>query len=370
MSDFGNTKSIPEWERLTKELEIKFRYFKAKLRAAPVSFSPGVNLFYALTFNVDVEYILKSSDDYEIYSECIRPLVPMISKLIDPVISTARNQEIFINGIVGENPTEMIIPIYRNRPMLDLPFGRGWEAWEKVKCVRILDHDSIELVSDMLDQKIHFENDRPSYMVIGIDIPTMLMCYIKWVQKFKNNISIGQFIKNQLFSSMYSDLHTIWMLNMINMRITSDLDSAALLKTYNTSGIVVPSALKDGLQLLDKEIDRVKRGAILPEDFLSTKWLNGKSVLELNDTLLNQCTVPPVRQYEYQKLFIHYKYLLFCLNVYKLYPKSKTYNNLKIKLKILLRDYEKNQMSDLTRPLELRDNTQNKIEKIMTLVTE
>lgn len=129
-----------------------------------------------------------------------------------------------VNGMWCKSAStfEICVPVHSPDPLDNLPMNKPWEeGWDKVKCLSINHHDSIEL-SYNLNNTLNFTMFKPSIFIYSIDVCKFVFKYYKYWKSKNGNVNVDEYVYKELYRPLIHDLFNIWVLNITNRIVNFD----------------------------------------------------------------------------------------------------------------------------------------------------
>lgn len=361
----GQPQTISEWMRYVNTVELRTSIYKTRFLMGPFTYSPFVNLCKQILHDVAVLDLLKNRSDFVRYQQ-IYYLLGTYRGMFDPVYNTKSSGGIFTKG-----PTvDYILNVSQASPMQSLPLDRPWTYWKELQPVRIIYHDSLELVTDLSSFSIEFKKYPASWMVCSIDLILLIFKYLKFVEYGENtgdDTNIETYLQRYVVPSWYDDLRNIWLFNILN---------AMMFDRFNRDDVYTDGAIAplSGLLGVTPDINRIQAEAqkktLLFGEVLSTEWFGlNKSILswiqEINKTL----TVPILRQYSYLKFLEEFPYVAFTIRLNNLI-RSRESAKVNRELYQALKRYNDNNIYVRLSQQNLRDKMSYEVSRLLSETKE
>ena len=209
--------------------------------------------------------------------------------------------------------------------IIDYPFDQPFEAWNRLRATRIIHHDSNELIDDLHTWWLKFRKLPSSYMLISIDVRTLIFKWVKYVEYCRSRDIEPkdlEFLRNSELVHWHDDLFDIWILNMLNSILSptmNDLPKDAV--QYHIEPYIAREQLvNDGLNDMIRFVQASAQGTIRLQDMLVTKWINNKSIFDMIAIQERFVMLPELRQYRWLDIIRWMPYLRLILNLNKYYP--------------------------------------------------
>lgn len=302
--------SIQRWDKFIYLLKLNANRYRTRYINDQYMSNECTKLFERILINIPVNKFLTEYDnDYTRFTGISDTLIRNLSSSFDPVINLKNS----CNTIVKSKST--IVPEYYlnvtcARPFTYLPMDKPWKEWERLKSVRILHHDSRELCTDLLSMQIEFKKNQPSYILASIDLPAMIMQYIKFMEyhnkQLGGNLDYRMFIKYNIIEPWHDDLIKIWLFNVFEDIVC---DKFKLFQLYNSHSVISRGKLKAAKSNVSIQTAMIKDHRISVNKFLSANWLGKLSILDWIDIIKNTIVIPEFSQYDYLKFLLELPYV-------------------------------------------------------------
>lgn len=220
-------------------------------------------------------------DMLDVQLNYIDPDIPILNEKFDSISSgvkpkyncffKGKTEEILIptSGILGDQATAL----------------DDWSVWKDVQPIKIIDHDSPELMVYWMHQ-IDFKKVKPTYAVIAIDVEALLMKYIIWMREngyeyLHDNREIHQFVNLEVIPFFYKDLVDIWFNKLLN-GLTEDTEEEFELISEDFK---ITSMYNSVYSELSEIYADYIRGQYRLGDLIRTKfYLDQRSILDIMQT--------------------------------------------------------------------------------------
>ena len=346
----GNAKILTNWRQVNEVILTRTNVWKQRFNPTAANFTPGVELIRYFLLNLDTQYILSIPSDADRYSLVIAYLADARRAAFDPVYSGIVPHNLFS---YGNRIDEIILNTSLSYPTRVYPFDRPFDqGWSDLRSITLLHHDANELLTGMLNWRITFDGNPPSYLLFQFDVTTLLFKYIKyveWCNKTGLVASTTAFIKTYELVHFFEDFHRIWVVNLLSGMISASTEEESLnfllASTVPQFYISIPQ-----LKRVVSDIEQVKQqlasANIRVQDFLAISWLpNGVSLSEYINQLEFQ-SLPSVRQYKPLQLLKELPYLNLIFSISNHLSKtSSQYQQLNRWMTYEVRDMERNNIT-------------------------
>lgn len=368
----GNPRQVLYWQKLLYDLNTRVEYYRtSRFLLAPVVHSPLVNLLKYLILEIDIDYLLKQSSDLDRYSKYLSFETDHLKQAFDPVWKGSLSKNIFLSVKTGKQVPEVIINSSFNNPLLDLPIDKDWYNWESISPIHILYHDSLEMVTSLHRFSIKFKVDHPSVLVASIDIDALVLKYIRYLIATDGEGDVDHFIHVHVINNLYRDLTRNWLMNIM-IKELEEYDGTYKYKTYKKiiTPLYVDVAFNPAMNNFQKEYNLCKNLNIRFQDFLSTDWFVGYSILDYIKTLMSEVTFPPHNQYAFAKMLKELPIVKFVVIANNKRPSSHPeVKQLNMLLRRVFERYQRNKVWRMVRSPAINTLLENEINSLYEMTT-
>ncbi|MCP4394441.1 MAG: hypothetical protein GY804_09290 [Alphaproteobacteria bacterium] len=293
----GNAINTPKWNRATSKLTTyKSKRSAGRLRNLNIFRTNGFGYLDRVLSHMDINWLTDKdnlSDDKR-YFDYFGMNKGRLDNIFSNPYDIQPKYKVFIPETKGvEQPIEYIIPTSRVNPLSDLPFNTGWSKWSSVKAIKLITHDSPYLPIDIKRGIIFESNDTvPNFMIIAIDVIALgykFLKYLEQVTETDTSVLRSTFISNEIFG-LNDDLMEIYLQHVLK-------------KAISLEPLIYPPSVygKDfngGFTELKDKVSKLRYTNIKTLDWLSTRWLFEKSLLDTYEDLYRTWFVPSMRSNE------------------------------------------------------------------------
>ena len=310
----GVGRQILNWTRFVNTINLKLEIFKSRFIRSGFVYTNGTNLLINILNGIDIEGYKKIDSDIKRYN-LLENYATQIRNKFDPVYSQKSLNGYFVED---RNVPEYILNCQCSSPLLNLPVGKDWEYWQSYKPMRILWHDSKELNMELWRYKIPFTYLTPSRMFYSLDVPLMLMRYIKYCEYCDDHgikATPEDYIQDHIVYSWFDDLIRIWLTHIVIDMIEFKWDP----NKYRSQDIITPvSALIPIYPEIRQIAMSASRKAISVGDVFATMWFSDYNMTSWLNEMKNNLVTPPFNQYIAIEFVMMMPYYRFILDVMKL----------------------------------------------------
>lgn len=179
--------------------------------------SKGSVLLQHLLENAFVfEKVLLEKDLFARYLNVIQPMVPTISRIIDPVANhIIRTTDYFIKDNGVSNKEEYFIPVTVKNSELRIPYTLDWNVWKNIRPFRLMNVTNPVLTYNIQTDMLIYKRP-PRVSVFTVDIGLLVMQYSVYLDNFQltpNTVDIVDYLhKYVIFPCLSQDPLNIWLL--------------------------------------------------------------------------------------------------------------------------------------------------------------
>ena len=296
----GTGRAIPNWVRLVNDIDNRLDLYRQRTYTGPQMLSPCIALMKFIVSYIDLNYLLTDRSIYDKYAQYIAGAADGLKAVYDPV-SGSKKISCFTKKVGSTKVPEFCLNVEVDNPLSNLPLTAGWEVWKSMRPIRIVDYDSLELPYNLIAGQLWFKTLQPTRVVSSIDFTIFTIKLMKYMEYYKltpNTLDALKFVYLEVFYQWYEDIVDIWLLNFITTAAMHKYMSVDQLE-INAQVSGVPNLLQMKY-VVTNEMDRVKTGTTLFEQFMATPWFtHGKSMVDLVTTRTKDLSVPDLRQYKY-----------------------------------------------------------------------
>ena len=309
----GIGRQILNWTRFVSTVDLKTEIFRSRFIRSTFVYTNGTNLLIHLINGINLAEYKNLSDinrylKLEVYTSQIR-------NKFDPVYAQRSLAGHFVEA---RDVPEYILNCTFDSPLLNLPIGKGWEIWAQFRPMMVLWHDSNELNLELWRYKIPFPNLKPTCVFYSLDVPLLLMRYIKYAEYCEEHglpVRPEDYIQNHVIYFWFDDLLRIWYTHIIMDMIEFNWDP----KNYRSQEIITPVSALGPIYPEIRQISMsAARKAISVGDVCATNWFKEANLCDWLNTLKTKVVLPPFNQYISLEFVATMPYYRFIINVMKL----------------------------------------------------
>ena len=362
----GQPQTITEWMRFVNVVELRTSIYKTRFLLGSFYYSPFVNLVKQILHDIEWSNLLKCKSDYTLYQQ-IYYLTGTFRGMIDPIYLSREFGRVFTTS----NVPDYTMNVTSDTPMKFMPLDEPWSSWEQCHPVRIIHHDSLELVTDLSKFSIEFKGKAPSRLICSIDLVVLIFKYLKFMQYSRetdDDDSIEAYIQKHIVSNWFTDLRNIWLFNTLNELMFSNRFDPSKFTTDNT--IAPMSALNGAIPDIYKIQSEVQQKNILYGEVLATEWFGMKhSLKEWLTTIRDTLQVPNLRQYTYLKFLEEIPYASFVIRLNNMIG-SRASGNVNRELYQMLKRYHDTNVYASITSSTLKERLMYEVGQLLSLAKE
>lgn len=292
----GCPRVLPNWEKAVMTITLRTEIMKTRFLGTGFVYTNGMNMLKQILMTV-VDYdMLELSSDFQRYVEKVDPIVPSFRVMYDPVHNARMSKNLFT---YDQNIPEIIMNVSMEKPLSDLPMDKPWDYWKDLCPIRIIYHDSRELVSNIYRFAVDFQHDKPHCVIYSIDLNMLIMMYAKYLDYSKSVGLLGtveDFLQSHVIIKWFDDLRRIWLTNILKDIVSDNFEY----EKFKADQFVAPNTmLKTLASDMYRFMDDARHKAISIGDFCKTKWFGDYSLQYWLDELDLNIRVPSLRQYKW-----------------------------------------------------------------------
>jgi len=328
-------RSMPHFAQYIETLTVRREILTARYEDAPGYENRIVVFLRKILADADIPTLLRKSSDFDCYFDILRYTEPGLSNIFDPVTTGLSFYDMLIRKS-STSTVEYYIPVQCEDVVATLPLDRGWEEWESVRPIRLVDVDSLELTFNTYQDQIVYQRDHPTRAVVTVDVVALVLQYVNFLQSGAPDLSQAEYIHRYVLIHLLVDLQNLWLGNLYDTVLSNpgrmEHDSIAALTGdgfYGFPGTELPIALREFTAML-----RMCRGGVItPATFLTSLKLSHDSVPSFLRNLLITTSIADRRQNYWMEYLRDMRWLNLMCKVYDLQPDFVATRNLKTALR-------------------------------------
>lgn len=315
-------------------------YAQSRVQTFPSRNANGIALLERIISMADVDALHGISSDMRAWTAGIAPYTEDFNRMFNAVtLSHGVNSHFIRNETQGIKCKEYLLAVSTTDPLMDFPFGQGWDSWKDLRPLRLVNVDSNELTFHTFYDQLSFRNQPAIRAVITIDSGLLVMQYLKYLeyaeQKNLPEISVAEYLHTYVvIPSLQKDALSLWLLKVytrilrVDTGIYSPMDSYWESANYGRIGGWYNQTVEEVRDLATW----VTSTQMLPCRFLSSLNMpDGSNVNKAYHAFSRSVTVPAMTQYLWANMLISdpWNDLIFMLvQRQKQTPEFKTLRNM------------------------------------------
>jgi len=328
----GNPKIPSDWIKFVDDMNNRTDGYRTRFMLSHPVHTPLLNVISSVINQLDHTILKTKTSGIGLYTEVTKHL-NTIERTIDPYYIGVSDNGPFVGN--NRDTINYCLRTTVANPLLTLPIDSGWERWEDVKPLRVLYHNSPELLYDFSSASINFSNTPPSICVLSLDIVQLIMKYMVYEKHHELfGPTVAEFVMRHVLDSLQDDLFDQWLLNIISdsldLSIPIDQIVAKQRDPLSTNAITA-----SGAATVRKYLLLIKAGKITMADFMHTPWIAGRSYMDLITERLRQLRGIDARAAKYLSVVSEFHLIKLAVSIGSLYETSvskKMFINIKRKL--------------------------------------
>lgn len=301
----GTPRNPTIYYRLLDTLTARMTVVRNKFKNASLVRTSGSDLLRWMLLSFDLNQAKSYADDISLYTSYVSDFVDEYRSAFDPVWSKSISLNGFTTTKTGVSPAEIFINCTVSNPSVYYPFGSGWDKWSDVRALHIVYHNSTELPIDLYTGKVVFTQKFPTFVVIAINVPTLLMKWYKYNEACETTgeePNVTKFLKDTEYNKIFDDLVDIWTVNLIE-KVVSHPEASANKIVADMSVplfITTPNIVENGVAGLQDLMRLLDNRNVKLQDILETKLFTaGRTLKSYIQNLDSIISVPELRQYQW-----------------------------------------------------------------------
>ena len=309
----GTGRQILNWTRFVNITNLRTEIIRSRYIRSPFVYTNGTNLLIHIINGINLEEYKKLSD-IDKYLR-LEKYASQIRNKFDPVYTQHSLKGHFVEY---RDVPEYILNCTSTSPLMNLPIDKDWEYWQQLRPMMILWHDSNELNLELWRYKIPFPSIKPSYVFYSLDVPLLLIRYIKYCEYCDAQGVVAtpeEYIHDHVVYFWFDDLLRIWYTHIIMDMVTFNWDPA----NYKSQDIITSvSPLVPVYPEVRQIATFASKKALSVGDVFATKWFGHASLYNWIETLQRNVTLPPFNQYIALEFIANLPYYKFIVEVMQL----------------------------------------------------
>lgn len=138
--------------------------------------SRAIQLLRFLLAQVDIDALIAIPTDIDRFLRVVAFQKESIARIIDSVQNGVVRHNTFI--VSSKKCAEHVIPVSCSDYLTDLPHGKGWTEWQKVRPVRLMSVDTVEMSFQLQGDALKYSQSPPTIAVVTIDPVALILQYV------------------------------------------------------------------------------------------------------------------------------------------------------------------------------------------------
>jgi len=313
------------------------------LMAERTEHAPGyesnlIVLLRKILADADIPALLNKKSDLDCYFDILVFTTPRLNSIFDAVTTGLSFYDMAIRRS-AVHTEEFFIPVTCQDPVASLPFDQGWDAWQQIRPLRLVDFDSKELTFATYQDQIVFSSSPPTRAVMTIDVVALVMQYVVFLREHDQVLPQPEYLHRYVASSLLQDLQDLWLANVYDMMLTqptlflTDPKQCMAAITgdtrYGFIGTELPIALNEVANL----IANCQGGSVNPSVLLQSLLLSESNIPTFLNTLIATTSIDDHRQNIWMEALRDIRWINMLLNAFQLQPDFIATKNLHTNLR-------------------------------------
>jgi hypothetical protein len=313
---------LPRWSSLDQDLSVRYAFLRARFGNMTLPDSSNVLLVKHILMQLS-EIINELAHYPSMMDRVSRLMMPDVRLKLEQRIDGLRTTTDWSGTFVRNSQkktNELIIPVsYHRDPFMYYPTMPSEEyKWEQVRPLRLVYHDSPELVLDLIGSpKLRFKKYQPSIAVFTLNMTSLVLKYLWYNERCKRESivpDVKEFIRDDVFAFLFKDLRDVWVLNLLDHIFScEDVTDFYDLNTEFSKNEYALSDHGQYLKELFKYSEFVKRGSVDPRFMLNTKLFATQSLVQKLEEFRDEQRTWHLRQYKHYELSVYLPYIRIML---------------------------------------------------------
>ena len=329
-----NTRVTPHLDTYIETLNVRRGILTERYETSPGYESNIVVLLRKILADADIPSLLVKSSDLDCYYDTLVYTTPSLNSIFDAVTTGLSFYDMAIRR--SEIHTEeFFIPVQCRDPVATLPFDQGWDAWQSVRPLRLVDIDSLELTSATYQDQIVFTKLHPTRAVMTIDVVALVLQYVNFLRSNTQVMDQPEYLHHYVLVSLLKDLDDLWLGNVYTAMLAAPAwstknPSENITKQligdgfYGYKGTELPTALRE----LANMITACRNGSVTPAVLVASLPLTSCCVPDFIKQLIATTSTDDRRQTYWMEFLRDYRWLELLYQAYQLQPNFVASKNL------------------------------------------
>ncbi len=291
---------------------------------------PGISKIRQILNTVDYKWIGDRSLT-DVYLNYLRHEKDVLDMVFSQVNTGQHFHGLYVNG---KETSEYLIPVDDRDTLTRLPLDENWIYWKMIHPLKLHWTDTLELSFNVINSRIRYSKQHPTYNVYTLDSLALVFKYIQWTREGKDEeirpddaLTQQLFIHKYVIAPLLYDLTDCWLLQAIDMTIQNQFDpkrettSTQFLRAIDDSQYTYMGVrLSDGFRTLANEIEDIVANTHPRVLMNSPLFLNKKSLYKKYNYYQNVTPVTDLAAYEYLTIMRDIDLYNLILSIYSLAP--------------------------------------------------
>ena len=292
--------------------------------------NPGVSKLRHVLNMIDYKWV-GSRSLVDVYMNYLRHEKDLIDGVFSQVATGQHFKGLYVNS---HETSEYLIPVDDSNTLSRLPMEDNWIYWRIVRPLSLHWTDTLELSFNVINSRIRYSKEPPTYNVYTLDSIALILKYIQWnrdgiSEEFRPEDTLNQqlYIHKHVIAPLLYDLTDCWLLKCIDMTIQNQFNpnrettSTLFLRAIDDSQYTyMGMRLTDGFRTLANEIQDVVKNVHPRVLMNSPLFLNRKSLYRKYSTYHHDKPIATLGHYEYLNIMRDIDLYKLILSVYALNP--------------------------------------------------
>ena len=313
----GNKRYPLVYYRMLQILQERLEIARAKfVNQGTLPRTAGAEFLRFMLLNFDLQAAEAFKSDGDLYVNLVSGYQDKFRTVFDPCWCKSLSLKKFTKGTNNVNPVEIFLNTSLAFPASDLPLDEDWAAWSTTtRAVKFVYHPSGELPIDLYNGFVSFTKDPPSFVMMSINVPVLLMKWVKynqWCKKSKKEVDELEFLKTSEYEYFFYDLLQIWTTNMILKTVQhKDASAESICSELHVPAFITNEGiLVNGVTALQEQFKLLDSRNLKLQDFLDTDWYDDNSTIRTKiGEISTEFVLPDLRPYQWMEIFKYLPYL-------------------------------------------------------------
>lgn len=289
--------SMPKWDRGVSTLNTRLAIYTDRFLKAAVHWSTGYEMLKDMLPAGDILKMYMELDSMELYEAIDSDTRSSYIERYDAIQAGRFFHKAFSTGT--SNPSEVIIPMRHENPLMQLPLDSGYAAWKDIHPFKILYTPSMILATNFYNLKIDFRDHYVDMLLFGLDTTVLVYKYIQYLKSKEDGTPL-EYLSKDVCYNMLLGFNELFILQLVKEAIEGpDIDYVQVkVENETLKGVVWTSQFSDGISNMIRIVNDVKSGTSDIEQFMNTPiTLSGKSIYNLLGVMSSHYRLPTNMRY-------------------------------------------------------------------------